>query len=59
MAGFQAIRRNGRTELDPWIETEKTSLSAGFANGVKKDKAAVGAVILSGWSIGQAEGQIY
>jgi transposase len=56
---FQAmIRRKALAELDPWIERAKTSLVAGFANGVTKDKAAVSAAISLGWSNGQAEGQI-
>jgi transposase len=59
VADFQAmIRRKALAELDPWIERAKTSLVAGFANGVTKDKAAVSAAISSGWSNGQAEGQI-
>ena len=56
---FQAmIRRKALAELDPWVERAKTSLVAGFANGVTKDKAAVSAAISSAWSNGQAEGQI-
>ncbi len=34
------------------------SLIAPFANGIIKDKAAVGAAISSSWSNGQTEGQI-
>ena len=45
-------------ELDPWIERAKTSLVAALANGVTKDRAAVSAALSSGWSNGQAEGQI-
>jgi transposase len=42
VADFQAmIRRKALAELDPWIERAKTSLVAAFANGVRKDKAAV------------------
>ena len=59
VADFQAmIRRKTLAELDPWIERAKTSLVAGFANGVTKDIAAVSAAISLGWSNGQAEGQI-
>jgi transposase len=59
VADFQAmIRGKALSELDPWIERAKTSLVAAFANGVTKDKAAVSAAISSGWSNGQAEGQI-
>jgi transposase len=52
------IRRKALAELDPWIERAKTSLVAAFANGITKDQAAVSAAISSGWSNGQAEGQI-
>ena len=59
VADFQAmIRRKAPAELDPWIERAKTSLVAALANGVMKDKAAVSAALSSGWSNGQAEGQI-
>ena len=59
VADLQAmIRRKTLAERDPWIARAKTSLVAGFANGVTKDKAAVGAAISSGWSADQAEGQI-
>ena len=59
VADFQAmIRRKAPAELDPWIERAKTSLVAGLANGVTKDKAAVSAALSSSWSNGQAEGQI-
>jgi transposase len=40
------------------IELAKVSLVAALANGVMKDKAAVSAALSSGWSNGQAEGQI-
>ena len=52
------LDREAPTELDPWIERAKTSLVAALANGVTKDKAAVSAALSSGWSNGQAEGQI-
>lgn len=59
MAEFQGmIRRRALPELDPWIERARTSLVASFANGVMRDKAAVSAAISTGWSKGQAEGQI-
>jgi transposase len=59
VADLQAmIRRKTLAERDPWIARAKTSLVAGFANGVTKDKAAVSAAISSGWSTDQAEGQI-
>ena len=40
------------------MDRARTSLVASFANGVLKDKAAVGAAITSPWSNGQTEGQI-
>ena len=59
VADLQAmIRRKTLAERDPWIARAKTSLVAGFANGVTKDEAAVSAAISSGWSADQAEGQI-
>jgi transposase len=59
VANFQAmIRRKAPAELDPWIQRAKTSLVAALANGVTNDKAAVASALSSGWSNGQAEGQI-
>ena len=59
VADFQAmIRRKAPAELDPWIERAKISLVAALGNGITKDKAAVSSAISSGWSNGQAEGQI-
>jgi len=56
---FQAmLRRKAKEALEPWIERARTSLIAGFANGIAKDKAAVLAAITSAWSNGQTEGQI-
>jgi transposase len=52
------IRRKAPAKLDPWIERAKVGLVAALANGVMKDKAAVSAALSSGWSNGQAEGQI-
>jgi transposase len=50
--------KNGPSGTQPWIERAKTSLVAALANGVTKDKAAVSGALSSGWSNGQAEGQI-
>ena len=59
IADFHAIiRRRTGDRLDPWLERARTSLIAAFANGVTKDKAAVGAAIGLPWSNGQTEGQI-
>ena len=52
------IRKRAGNELDPWIERARASLVVSFANGVAKDKGAVGAAIASLWSNGQTEGQI-
>ena len=59
IAGFHdMIRRKSQPNLDPWLDQARASLVASFANGVIKDKAAVGAAIDSPWSNGQTEGQI-
>jgi transposase len=59
VADFQAmVRRKRQVEYDPWIKRAKTSLVAGFATGVTKDKVAVSAAISPRWSNGQTEGQI-
>ena len=59
IAAFQGmIRRKCIEELEPWLERTRHTLVASFANGVLKDKAAVGAAIVSTWSNGQTEGQI-
>ena len=56
---FQAmIRRRFVAELDPWIKEASASLILSFANGITKDKRAVGAAITEPWSNGQTEGQI-
>jgi transposase len=58
-AAFQGmIRREAVDELTPWIERARDSLVASFANGVRKDEAAVRAAITLPWSNGQTEGQI-
>jgi transposase len=46
------IRRKSQPNLDPWLDQARASLVASFANGVIKDKAAVGAID-SPWSEGQ------
>jgi hypothetical protein len=52
------IQRKSQPNLDPWLDRARASLVASFANGVIKDKAAVGAAIDLPWSNGQTEGQI-
>ncbi|WP_372706778.1 transposase [Brevundimonas sp.] len=48
----------GEGDLRAWIERGRASLVASFANGIDRDINAVRAAITSGWSNGQAEGQI-
>ena len=53
------IRKKAEAELgNAWIEWARSSLVKSFANGVAKDRAAIGAAIVSAWSNGQTEGQI-
>ena len=52
------IRKRAGEELAPWIERAQSSLVTSFANGVAKDKSAIGAAVASHWSNGQTEGQI-
>jgi transposase len=52
------IRRKTVEELVPWIDQASESLVASFANGVRRDEAAVRAAIALPWSNGQTEGQI-
>jgi transposase len=47
------IRRKSQPNLDLWLDRARASLVASFANGVIKDKAAVGAAIDLPWSNGQ------
>jgi hypothetical protein len=59
VASFQAmVRKRSLDVLDPWLERARSSLAASFANGVRKDRAAVAAAITSPWSNGQTEEQI-
>jgi transposase len=44
--------------LSPGSNGHETGLVASFATGVAKDRAAVGAALISPWSNGQTEGQI-
>jgi transposase len=52
------IRNKIAADLDPWTADASASLIASFANGIKRDKAAVYAAITEPWSNGQTEGQI-
>jgi transposase len=53
-----AIRRKALADLDVWIVRATQSLIAVFADGIVKDKEAVGAATPAPWSNGQTEGQI-
>lgn len=56
---FSTMVRNGTpAALVPWLEDAETSMIAGFARGLRKDKAAVAAALSEPWSNGQTEGQI-
>ncbi|KKC33470.1 transposase [Devosia psychrophila] len=56
---FQSmIRSKTAVRLDVRLQAAKTSLVGSFANGVKKDIAAVRNAIISPWSNGQTEDQI-
>jgi transposase len=52
------LRTKAAADLPTWIERASASLIGSFANGVRRDFAAVRAAITSMWSSGQTEGQI-
>jgi transposase len=52
------LRTKAAADLPTWIERASKSLIGSFANGVRKDFAAVRSAITSMWSSGQTEGQI-
>ena len=39
------IRTRAASDLEPWLNDASTSLIASFANGVMRDRAAVGAAV--------------
>ena len=56
---FRAMVRGQRAgELDNWLLTADSTPLAGFANGLKRDLAAVRAALSLPWSTGPVEGQI-
>lgn len=55
---FHTMIRTRSAGLDGWIADAAPSLIASFANGIRKDQAAVAAAIQEHWSNGQVEGQI-
>jgi len=59
IAEFHCMIRTRRiTDLPAWLERASGGLVASFANGIRKDEAAVSAAITSPWSNSQTEGQI-
>lgn len=52
------VRTRAVAQLPAWIDRAATSLVTSFANGVRRDIAAVHAAISSPWSNGQTEGQV-
>jgi Transposase len=54
---FEASRTRD-SSLEPWLGRAGSSPLAFFAHGVRKDLAAIRAVIVSSWSNGQTGGQI-
>ncbi|WP_459092128.1 hypothetical protein [Mesorhizobium sp. A556] len=54
----QMIKSKAVDKLDRWLQHAAASIVASFANGVRKDIAAVRNAISSPWSNGRTEGQI-
>ncbi len=54
----QIIRGRDADALAPWLIDTSKSLLASFANGIRRDFAAVRAAVTEPWSNGQTEGQI-
>jgi transposase len=52
------IRKKAGSSLEAWLERAQLGPVGSFANGIRKDIAAVRAAIVSPWSNGQTEGQI-
>ena len=42
--------------LEPWLDTAPAGPLAGFAEGLRRDHAAVAAALVLPWSTGPAEG---
>jgi transposase len=58
----QMIRSRNASELDPWLAEATTSRVPElrtFAEGIRRDHAAVLAALTHEWSLGQVEGQIH
>lgn len=52
------IRKNAGSSLESWLERAQSNPVDSFANGIRKDLAAVRAAIVSPCSNGQTEEQI-
>ena len=52
------VRRQQAELLDGWLDAAKSSALAGFADGIRRDLAAVRSALLLPWSTGPVEGQI-
>jgi transposase len=52
------IREHKVDALDPWIAAARQSALRGFADSIKRDRAAVKAALTLPWSSGPVEGQI-
>ena len=52
------VRTRAEAQLPAWIDRAANSLVGSFANGIRRDIAAVHAAISSPWSNGQTEGQV-
>lgn len=52
------VRRQQAELLDRWLDAAKGSALAGFADGIRRDLAAVRSALLLAWSTGPVEGQI-
>jgi transposase len=52
------VRARAQAQLPAWIDRAANSLVSSFANGIRRDIAAVDAAISSPWSNGQTEGQV-
>lgn len=60
-AFFELLRERRSDDLDAWLAEAKASEIpelAGFADGIRRDEAAVRAAIALPWSQGQVEGQV-
>jgi len=60
-AFIKMVKKCRQSDLDPWLE--EAGLSSvrevmGFAQGIKKDRAAVEAALTSNWSNGPTEGHV-